>query len=392
MSPLTPELDASVEEVVDRAMRSRRRVGLAVGVLAGGEQRTWTRGRTGTGSGTGAGAGPSVGTGTGTGTGTGSGSADGGGTPDARTIFEIGSITKVFTALALADMAVRGLVGLDDPVREHLPPSVRLPAREGREITLAQLATHTSGLPRLPAGLPKLVFRDRPGGPYAGATEEVVLAGLAKTRQRRVSGQRFAYSNLGGGLLGLALARRAGSSYEALVRERICDRLGMADTRVEVPAVDRPRFAQGHSFWRARPVSAWDLAALAGAGGLRSTVSDMLVFLRANLGAAPAELAPAIELTHRIRFQASKRAAVGLGWLVAPLGAGRAPLYWHNGGTGGFRSFAGLVEADGTAVVVLSNSGRSVDRIGLRILKLLGAAAGREGPGPAAGSRAAAPG
>lgn len=372
MSPLTSGLDASVEEVVDRAMRSRRRVGLAVGVLTGGEQRTWARGRTGTG--------------------TGSGGADGEGTPDARTIFEIGSITKVFTALALADMVVRGLVGLDDPVREHLPPSVRLPAREGREITLAQLATHTSGLPRLPAGLPKLVFRDRPGGPYAGATEEIVLAGLAETRQRRVSGQRFAYSNLGGGLLGLALARRAGSSYEALIRELICDRLGMADTRVEVPAADRPRFAQGHSFWRARPVSAWDLAGLAGAGGLRSTVSDMLVFLRANLGAAPAELAPAIELTHRIRFQASKRVAVGLGWLVAPLGAGRAPLYWHNGGTGGFRSFAGLVEADGTAVVVLSNSGRSVDRIGLRILKLLGAV-GREGSGPAAaGSQAAAPG
>ena len=353
MSLLTPELEGSIEEVLDRAMRSRRRVGLAVGVLADGEERTWARGRTG--------------------------AAAGDGTPDARTIFEIGSITKVLTALVLADMAVREQVGLDDPVREHLPPSARVPSRDGREITMAQLATHTSGLPRLPAGLPKLVFRDRPGGPYAGQSAEKVLAGLAGTRLKRAPGERFAYSNLGGALLGLALAWRAGCGYETLVRERVCDPLGMVDTRIEVPTADRPRLAQGHSWWRARPVSAWDLDGLAGAGGLRSTVADMLRFLRANLGAAPAGLAQAVELTHRTRVQASKRVALGLGWVVAPRGMAGSAMYWHNGGTGGFRSFVGLVEASGTAVVALANSGRSVDRLGVRILKLLDAAGGRQG-------------
>jgi D-alanyl-D-alanine-carboxypeptidase/D-alanyl-D-alanine-endopeptidase len=334
-SPL-PEVEPLVAELLVR--HAGRHVGVAVGVFRGEE--TWVMG-----SGTGGPGGPA--------------------TPAAHTIFEIGSVTKVFTATLLAGMVEEGLLALDDPVQRYLPPGVELPVR-GRPITLADLATHTAGLPRLPRGFFLRSVRHR-RNPYAWLTVDDLYAGLPATRLRREPGGRPRYSNLGYGLLAHVLALRADRDYERLVQERICRPLGLEDTRVSVPAAARERFAQGHDR-RGGPVPHWDLPVLAGAGALRSTVADLLRFLRLQLGEGDPALARAAALTHAPRAR-YRGVTLGLGWTRLPLLGTQHDVLFHNGATGGFRSFAAFVPATHAAVVVLSNSARSVDALGFRILE-----------------------
>jgi CubicO group peptidase (beta-lactamase class C family) len=330
-----------VDDLVERAMRSGRRVGLVVGLLAGGERRVIGRGRLRVG---------------------------GDDVPDGGTLFEIGSVTKVFTGLLLADLVAHGVVGLDDPLGRHLP-AWRVPGFDGRQITLGDLASHTSGLRRDPRGMLRRWLGDR-RNPYAGLSVERVQEGLARTRLRRRPGRRVRYSNLGTGLLGEALARAAGQPYEQLVRERICLPLGMHDTVITPTGGQTARLATGHTR-RGRPVAPFQLPGLAGAGALRSTAADMLAFLEANLDPSGTPLVAAIERAQRPRARAARRFQVGLGWIIVQLPRAAGPMLWHNGGTNGFRSFVGAAPETGTAVVVLSNTARSVDRLGLRLHKAL---------------------
>ena len=281
---------------------------------------------------------------------------------DGDAVFEIGSITKVFTATLLADMLARGEVRLDDPVAAYLPASVRMPARKGREITLLDLATHTSGLPRLPGN-----FRPRDRrNPYADYSVKQMYEFLSRYRLRRDIGARYEYSNLGMGLLGHALARRAGRSYEELLIERVLGPLGMRDTRMTLTPAMRGRLATGHDDSR-NPVANWELPTLAGAGALRSTANDMVKFLAASLQPAGAPLHEAMALARAPRRDArSRNMRVGLGWHI--LAARGTSIVWHNGGTGGYRAFLGLDERRRTGVIVLANSARSADDIGIHLL------------------------
>jgi CubicO group peptidase (beta-lactamase class C family) len=339
-------LDA-VEGLAERAMGSGRRIGLVVGCLAGGEQRLVGYGRL---------------------------RRDAQDPPDGGTVFEVGSITKVFTGLLLADLAEHNLVGLEDPLASYLPASVRVPTVGGHQLTLGDLASHASGLPRNPKGTLRRWLGDR-HNPNAGLSVEELYAGLARTRLRRQPGQRVKYSNLGAGLLGQALARAASQPYETLVRERICLPLGMPDTLVTPTSEQTSRLATGHTR-RGRPTTPLELPALVGAGALRSTATDLLGFLEANLDPARTPLASQLERTQHPRLRAAKRVEVGLGWLIAHPPGAAGPVLWHNGGTGGFRSFVAFARETHTAVVVLSNTARSVDRLGLRLLKALTSAAG----------------
>jgi D-alanyl-D-alanine-carboxypeptidase/D-alanyl-D-alanine-endopeptidase len=333
----TAELESAVEDLLDR--HAGKHVGIALGVYREGETWTFARGRIG----------PER------------------PRPAADTIFEIGSITKVVTATLLADMAAEGLVALNDPVQRYLPADVRLPVR-GRPITLADLASQASGLPRLPKGLIAVSLRER-RNPYASFAEEHLHRAVSATRLRADPGRKVRYSNFGFGLLGHVLARRAGTTYEALVLERICEPLGLDDTRISIPRHALSRFADGHDR-RGRVVPHWDLPALAGAGALRSTVADMLVFLELNLRPPATRLARAAHATHEERARRGPLIQ-GLGWAALPLRGSSYPVRWHHGGTGGFRSFAGFVRESSTGVVVLSNSARSVDAIGFRVLEAM---------------------
>ncbi|MER5863431.1 serine hydrolase domain-containing protein [Kitasatospora sp. NPDC002040] len=289
-------------------------------------------------------------------------------------VFELGSVSKVFTSLALACLVTEGLVGLDEPLAELLPEAAGL-HRGGEAVTLRQLAQHTSGLSRLPPGmlLPALLHPGRPD-PYARFTEPVLLGTLRRVRLGAVPGKRFRYSNLGAGLLGLALSRRAGTDYEQLIAARITGPLGLTDTAV-VPA-DPARLVQGHDR-RGRPVPGWDLAALAGAGGLRGTAADLVTFLQAQFAPEQTPLAEAIALSRTPEHRTNPFSWIHLGWMglrLHPRQGGQLQL-WHNGGTGGFASFLGFAPECGTGVVVLTNTQRSVDGSGGALLTGLSAAA-----------------
>ncbi|MER7849458.1 serine hydrolase domain-containing protein [Kitasatospora sp. NPDC096077] len=304
--------------------------------------------------------------------------------PGADTLFEIGSVTKVFTSLVLARLALDGTVRLDEPLAELLPDAAAVPVRGGEAITLRHLATHTSGLPRLPRGmvLRSLLRPNRPD-PYAHCTGERILSGLSRTRLHAVPGRSFRYSNLGAGLLGLALARRAGTGYGELVEREVCAPLGLADTCLRPDGEQSARLACGHSA-SGRPVPSWDLAALPGMGGLHSTAADLTAFLRAQLAAerAPdAPLAPAILLTRETRHRVNPFAWTHLGWLGHRLHAqqGRHLQLWHNGGTGGFSSFVAFDPEQRVGVVVLANSRRSVDPAGTALLRRLQTGFGASG-------------
>jgi CubicO group peptidase (beta-lactamase class C family) len=299
--------------------------------------------------------------------------------PGAETLFEIGSVTKVLTATLLASLAGEGRVRLDEPVRAILPDLANLP--EG--ITLLRLATHTSGLPRLPLNM-RASMGKNPDNPYAGYSIHDLFAYLASYDHAPADDEPFVYSNLGVGLLGHALAHRAGVPYEAAVVQRICDPLQMTDTRITLDAGQRARLAEPRSHHGGK-ASSWDIPALAGCGAFRSTARDLLAFVAANLGEAGGSLASALRACHETKLTVSRaRGAslpagflhMALGWVVSRLGDGDLPVLWHNGGTGGYRSFAGFVRERGAGVVVLSNAGTSpsdasIDALGMGILQIL---------------------
>ena len=281
---------------------------------------------------------------------------------DGNTVFEIGSVTKVFTGALLAEMVSREEVRLDDPVAKYLPTTVRVPSRNGKQITLLDLATQSSGLPRLPTN-----FRPTDAGnPYANYSVAQLYEFLSSYTLLRDIGEKYEYSNLGLGLLGHVLSLRAGKPYGQLVKERILDPLGMADTRIDLTSSMKTRMAQGFNA-AGTPMRLWDLPTLAGAGALRSTANDMLKFLAANLDSSSAPLGKVLTRARTsIRVADRPGNRIGLAWhLVDVFGSTQA---WHNGGTGGFRTFIGLDEAKHHGVVVLSNSTINPDDIGFHLL------------------------
>lgn len=279
------------------------------------------------------------------------------------TLFEIGSTTKVFTSLLLADSVQRGEVALSDPVAKFLPATVKLPERDGKQITLQDLATHTSGLPRLPTNMnPK-----DPGNPYADYTIAQLYEYLATATLS--PGARYDYSNLGAGLLGHVLALRAGMSYEALVTKRILQPLGMKSTAITLTDSLRKRLATGHDPSLA-PTKNWDLPTFAGAGALRSDANDLLAFLAAELGFTKTPLAPAMATQLKPRIATGIPSLdIALAWHIMTTQSG-AELVWHNGGTGGYRSFIGFDPKKKIGVVVLANTftAAGVDDIGRHLL------------------------
>ncbi|HEY5403039.1 MAG TPA: serine hydrolase [Pyrinomonadaceae bacterium] len=281
---------------------------------------------------------------------------------DGNSVFEIGSVTKVFTATLLADMVERGEVSLNDPISKYLPKTVKTPTRDGKEITLVDLATQTSGLPRLPSNFaPK-----DPRNPYADYSVDQMYAFLSGYSLTRGIGEKYEYSNLGVGLLGHILTLRAGTDYETLVRKRICEALGMSDTKITLTPEMLARLTTGHN-QTLKPVANWDLPSLAGAGALRSTVNDMLKFVAANLGLTKSPLLVAMQKAQQSQRETGQPdLSIGLNWHI--LKKFDSEMIWHNGATGGYHSFIGLDKKNRRGVVVLSNSANDIDDIGRHLL------------------------
>lgn len=287
-----------------------------------------------------------------------------GGLPTGDTVFQIGSVTKVFTALALADAVERQELTLDTPLASCLP---EVPSSEtAGQITLGHLASHTSGLPRLPKGLNRQAIRHRLN-PYRDFSTEDLLAALAAARPHPEPGTKVRYSNFGAALLGEALSRHTGLSYERLIRERVTAPLHLSDTVMTVRTDQSDRQAVGHSR-RRRPVPDWDLGAMAGAGAFHSTVHDLLKLLHAHLDPHITALSGAVRLVQQPRATCNRWLQVGLGWHLSPIGRTGHTALWHNGGTGGSFSYVALLPEAKAGVVVLTNTARPVDRLGLDLL------------------------
>ncbi len=281
---------------------------------------------------------------------------------DGDTVFEIGSITKVFTSLLLADMAERDEVSLADPVAKYLPPTVKVPERRGEQISLEDLSTHKSGLPRMPGN----VDPSNPNNPFAEYTVARLYEFLSNYQLPWDIGERYEYSNIGGALLGHALARRAGGNYEDVIETRITEPLGMKSTRVTLTADMKARLSTGHAY-ALEPTSNWDFGALEPTGALHSTANDLLTFLSANLGYTKSPLSTAMAAMLKVRRDRD-RGTIGLGWFLDLRGG--VEIVSHSGSTGGYQSFIGYDPKARIGVVVLSNSGTGVgvDDIGVHLL------------------------
>jgi D-alanyl-D-alanine-carboxypeptidase/D-alanyl-D-alanine-endopeptidase len=284
-------------------------------------------------------------------------------------IYEIGSITKTFTGLILSQMVEQGMVKFEDPVRELLPAgTVQKPA--GPEITLLDLATQHSGLPRMPDNFTPA----DESNPYADYHAANMYAFLAKHGVAKSDKPAFLYSNYGFGLLGQALSVRAREAYPQLLKDEVLDPLGMHDTAIGLSPTQQVRFLAGHTGDH-RPAPAWDLDAFAGAGAIRSTAADMLIYLEANLhpeGVKPAHSSPAAKTIsgalgqdHELRAGSFDGQQVALAWLCDPATGN----FWHNGATGGYSAYAFFNPKGDYAAVILVNTtigprGSFADRIG----------------------------
>lgn len=287
--------------------------------------------------------------------------------PQGNTIFEIASLTKIFTALLLADAATRGDVRLEDPLARFTPADVKVPDFGGRPITLVDLATHTSALPLRPNNL-KVAAPDAPNK-YAGYALEQLYAGLPDYRLARAPGSQFEYSNLAFALLGHALARQANEPFPALLRARVIAPLGLADTQFDDDPAAVARRAQGHDVGL-KPIGPSGDGALNPAGGLRSTANDLLTFLQMFLtGAGPGRLPEAAHSMLAIdRPGESSDTRMALGWRRTVVHG--EIVYWSHGSSDGSRTFMGFNPARGVAVVALADaaSGGGLDDIGWHVL------------------------
>jgi D-alanyl-D-alanine-carboxypeptidase/D-alanyl-D-alanine-endopeptidase len=286
--------------------------------------------------------------------------SDNGTEANEHTIYEIGSITKVFTATLLSQQVIDGKLKLDDAIKNYLPSQVKIPQWGANEITFGNLSDHTSGLPRLPSNMSP----SDPGNPYADYTVDQMYSFLSGYKLTRDVGSAYEYSNLAQGLLGHILALNAGVTYESLMIKTIARPLGMKETKITLDKKMKKNLAIGHD--KGVVAKNWDLPTLAGAGAIRSSTHDMIKFISANLGFLNTSLQAAMKKTHEVRHDKAGSMRVGLGWHIAK--GKNGDVIWHNGGTGGYMAFAGFVKESGEGVVLLTNSTESIDDIGFHLL------------------------
>lgn len=287
--------------------------------------------------------------------------------PDGYTLFEIASVTKVFTTLLLADANLRNKVQLDDPISKFLPKDVKTPTRNGKEISLLNLATHTSGMSRFPDNYDQKTFDNR-------YTVSQMYDYVSRFKPEVDFGTRFKYSNTGIALLGDILSLVEKKSYEKLIDKQICKRFNLKSTVFSPTPKLRKNMAFGHDASGKAVGFFNEGTAFNPTGGLRSNVNDLLTFAAAHLGLMKTSLAPAIESVLKKRgrlgiengYDADIEYDYAMGWNIWTK-RGKT-IYWKDGTSFGFRSFICLDKVNKKAVVILSNTDNPINDIGLHLI------------------------
>ncbi|WP_295666417.1 serine hydrolase [uncultured Mucilaginibacter sp.] len=335
-NPLKTNTDRKVDSAARRYIQKANTVGLCIGVIDNGTISTYGYGETVKGNSK---------------------------IPNGDIFFELGSITKTFTAILLAYYVNEGKASLRDPIRKYLPDSVAANPQLA-SITLQELCNHTSGLERLPDNL--IPHATDPLNPYKDYTKELLYDYLKTCKIKSQPGTQYAYSNLGLGLLGSILETISQKPYEEMVKEIICKPLGMYSTGQFLNPLAMPRFVQVYNAG-GMPTPPWDFDVLAPCGALRSTLNDMLLYAKANMHPGNEKLGKAIELSQHITF--TKDVKIGLAWHIITVNG--VDYIFHNGGTNGSSSFMAFNTTKNVAVIVLSNAVESTDGLGTDVLKKL---------------------
>lgn len=280
---------------------------------------------------------------------------------NSHSLFEIGSVTKLFTALSLAQLAEQGQLSLTASFRALLSQAPPVKHTE-REISLQDLATHSSGLPRLPANFSPA----NPQDPYADYSFTQLWNFLRDDGVSAPVGSRYTYSNLGYGLLGLALSTSQGETYAEMIERLVIRPLGLRETAIALNAGQQQRLVRGHV--GLQPVPYWNGGLLAGAYALHASAADLTRFVAAAMHVPGQPLAKAFTLSETPLFRVSDQLQVGLGWHL--LGTGDAQICFHNGETAGFRSYVGFSASRRQGVVMLANAASlPVDDLALHLLQ-----------------------
>jgi serine-type D-Ala-D-Ala carboxypeptidase/endopeptidase len=262
--------------------------------------------------------------------------------------FEIGSVTKTMTAALWADLILQGKASLDDPIAKYLPKNTLVPSFEGKPILIKHIVTHASGLPVVP----DFGATTDPGNPYANVDETSLLKTLSQAKLTRAPGSQYEYSNFAMMLLTSMLAKRSNTDFETLLQTRLFAPLGMKDSYINAkPGV--VEVAQGHTP-NTKDAPAWAFKTnVAGVGGVRATLDDMVRYVRAQLGTTSSAISPALKFTQQT-VKTDAKTNMAMNWMLAPLD--NHFVHVHAGGTGGFSSFAAFDLQTKRGVVILSDT------------------------------------
>ncbi len=335
-NPLQTSIEKEIDAVIRSYIQKSNTVGLSVGIIYAGKNSIYHYGETARGNGK---------------------------LPDASSVFEIGSISKTFTATLLAHFINEGKIKLTDPITNYLPDAV---AKNTvlKEVSVLMLSNHTSGLSPLPDNFEKGNYN--PLNPYQHYTREMLFSYLENCKLQSKPGEVYAYSNMAVGLLGVILERISGKTYDQLVKTIICKPLKLESTTEFLSPQEKTHFLKVYN-QEGNETPAWDFGALQACGSLRSTVNDLLKYAEANMKVDQSELSKAFQLTHQITF--NKKERVGLGWHLAKIN--NDDYFFHGGRTYGSSSFFAFNAEKKIAVVILSNAAESTDPIGVNLIKLL---------------------
>ncbi len=306
--------------------------------------------------------------------------------PNENTLFEIGSVTKVFTASLVGILSDEGLMNHDAPLNEYLPKKYRNPKL--KEVTISSLLTHTSGLPKMPT--PFGIYEEETDNPYAHYSKQLLLEFYAdfepvsvqqkikkkrKKRKQKVKAEtpvEYIYSHLNYALLEVALEYTTGQTYDELLDQRIFSQVGMPQSFGNFASEEQADLlttGYGRNGKEAKP---WDFASFSASQGIKSTAQDLLSFLKIHMDKPTSPLALSFHnnTIPAINTGLTENGAMGFGWHILHQKK-YYDIHLHAGSTGGHRAFIGFIRETKTGVVVLSNSENGTGGLGYLLLRLI---------------------